>query len=261
MNDAFLAGGLDRALWAGQWAMVVYGLRYLLMALAVWTVARPTPVGGWGRPHGNAPAHFDARRHIGRELGFSVLTVGVFGLVNAVLFGTGLIGHSLMYWRLSDYPLWWFGLSIVLMLVLHDTFFYWLHRAMHLPALFGLTHRLHHRSVHPTAFAAYSFHPLEALGEALIVTAIIFILPVHPLAFLVFQTLSTAYNVYGHGGREFWPRGTPDHWLGRWINSASLHAVHHGQGRGNYGLYFLFWDRWMGTVVPAPAPARTQQPS
>lgn len=30
MKDTMLAGGPDRALWAGQWAMVVNGLRYLL---------------------------------------------------------------------------------------------------------------------------------------------------------------------------------------------------------------------------------------
>ena len=42
---------------------------------------------------------------------------------------------------------------------------------------------------------------LEAVGEALIVTAIIYLVPVHPLAFVIFQTISTAYNVYGHCGR------------------------------------------------------------
>ena len=49
------------------------------------------------------------------------------------------------------------------------------------------------------------------MGEALIVTAIIYLVPVHPLAFVIFQTISTAYNVYGHCGREFWPRGMASH--------------------------------------------------
>ena len=113
----------------------------------------------------------------------------------------------------------------------------------------------HHRSLYPTSFAAYSFHPSEALAEALIVTAIIFVLPVHPLAFLIFQTISTAYNVYGHCGREFYPAGTASHWLGRWLNTAGAHAAHHVHNRGNYGLYFLFWDRLMGSAEPAGATA------
>ncbi|MBK6358805.1 MAG: sterol desaturase family protein [Comamonadaceae bacterium] len=232
------------------WAIAFYGVRYLAMAGLAWRVARPTAAGGWGRPHANAPATFDVRRHLRRELGYSLLTLAVFGLVNAALYGWGFIHASRLYYRVADYPTWWFWLSIAVMLVLHDTLFYWLHRAMHWPVLFGPMHRVHHRSIHPTSFAAYSFHPLEAVGEALIVTAIIYLVPVHPLAFVIFQTISTAYNVYGHCGREFWPRGMASHWLGRWINTSTAHAAHHGRGRFNYGLYFLFWDRWMGTLDP-----------
>ncbi|MBK7005879.1 MAG: sterol desaturase family protein [Burkholderiales bacterium] len=229
----------------------VYGGRYLVMALAVSLVARPAADGrGWGRVHHNAPQKFDSQRHIRRELTYSFFTVLIFGMVIATLIGTGWMGSSRFYFQWDSYPAWWFGLSIVVMLLLHDTFFYWIHRVMHWRKLFAVMHKVHHQSVHPTAFAAYSFHPTEALAEALIVTAIIFILPVHPLAFLVFQTLSTAYNVYGHCGREFYPQGMASHRWGRWINTSTAHAAHHGKGRYNYGLYFLFWDRLMGTVDP-----------
>lgn len=231
--------------------MCVYGGRYLVMALMASLFARPAADGrGWGRVHNNAPQAFDSRRHIGRELKYSFFTVLIFGMVIATLLSTGLMGSSQLYYQLDRYPAWWFGLSIVLMLLLHDTFFYWTHRAMHWRKLFAVMHKVHHQSVHPTAFAAYSFHPTEALAEALIVTVIIFIMPVHPLAFFVFQTLSTAYNVYGHCGREFYPPGMPSHRWGRWINTSTAHAAHHGKGRHNYGLYFLFWDRLMGTIDP-----------
>lgn len=241
------------ALWPALFAMLLYGLRYLLMAGALFLVAEPRPGRGWGRPHAHAPARFDTGRHLRRELGYSALTVLVFGAVNGVLYGSGAIGASLLYYRASAYPAWWFWLSIVLMLLLHDTLFYWLHRAMHTRALYRLMHKVHHQSVHPTVFAAYSFHPSEALAEALIVTAIIFVMPLHPLAFLIFQSISTAYNVYGHCGREFYPAGMATHWLGRWINTSSAHAAHHLENRANYGLYFLFWDRLMGTAGRARA--------
>jgi sterol desaturase/sphingolipid hydroxylase (fatty acid hydroxylase superfamily) len=29
------------------------------------------------------------------------------------------------------------------------------------------------------------------------------------------------------------------------------HNTHHATARHNYGLYFLWWDRWMGTLDPA----------
>lgn len=231
--------------------MCIYGGRYLAMALVASLVARPVADGrGWGRVHSNAPQKFDSPRHIRRELKYSFFTVLVFGMVIATLFGTGWMGSSRFYFQLNAYPAWWFGLSVVVMLLLHDTFFYWTHRLMHWRKLYAVMHKVHHQSVHPTAFAAYSFHPTEALAEALIVTVLIFILPVHPLAFLIFQTLSTAYNVYGHCGREFYPRSMATHRWGRWINTSTAHAAHHGKGRYNYGLYFLFWDRLMGTVDP-----------
>lgn len=228
-------------------AVTIYGVRYLVLASAGFLVSKA----GWGRAHAGVPVAFDTWRHLRRELLYSVLTVFAFGLVYAALFGWRLVDHSLLYFDLSAYPAWWFWLSIPVMLLLHDTFFYWLHRAMHTRRLFPLMHRVHHKSVYPTAFAAYSFHPSEALGEAFIVVAVTFIIPVHPLAFLVFQTISTAYNVYGHCGREFYPAGMATHWLGRWLNTSTAHAAHHALGRYNYGLYSLGWDRLMGTVDPA----------
>jgi sterol desaturase/sphingolipid hydroxylase (fatty acid hydroxylase superfamily) len=79
---------------------------------------------------------------------------------------------------------------------------------------------------------------------------IIFIMPSHPMALLVFQTISTVINVYGHLGYEVYPRNWPQHWLGRWLNTSVAHNAHHDRARHNYGFYFLFWDRWMGTLAP-----------
>jgi len=230
---------------------LIYGLRYLVFAGLAGSVARPTQGGGIGRPHVNAPATLDLFANVRRELAYSAVTVLAFGFINAVLIGTHLIHSTRLYYRIDAYPLWWFWLSIVVMLLLHDTLFYWMHRAMHTRALYRAMHRVHHRSIYPTAFAAYSFQPAEAAGEALIVVAIIFLVPSHPLAFVIFQTLSTAYNVYGHCGREFYPRRCASHPILRWLNTSTAHAEHHAHGRHNFGLYFLFWDRAMGTLDPA----------
>jgi sterol desaturase/sphingolipid hydroxylase (fatty acid hydroxylase superfamily) len=237
-------------LWPAFYAVVLYGLRYLTLATLGYVVARPG--GGWGRRHAGAPESSPGRgRQVRRELLYAAGTVLVFGAINGVLFGFGLLRWSQVYVHFESHSRLWFWLSIPVMLLLHDTLFYWLHRAMHHPWLFRRMHRVHHDSVHPTAFTAYSFHPSEAVAEALIFTAMLYIVPVHPLALVIFHSLSTAYNVYGHCGREFYPPGTPRHWLGRWLNTSTAHAAHHAQGRHNYGLYFMVWDRWMGTVDPA----------
>ena len=235
-------------LWPFLFGAAIYGVRYIVMAVAMYWVATPVPGRGWGRPHLRTPQTFDSKMSIRRELAYSVFSVIAFGLVNAALFGFGWVSSSMMYIQLSLFPMWWFWLSIVIMLLLHDTYFYWLHRVMHTRPLYKLMHKVHHQSIYPTAFAAYSFHPAEPFAEAAIVVAIMFIIPTHPLAFLIFESISTAYNVYGHCGREFYPKGMASHWLGRWMNTSTVHAAHHFDARDNYGLCFLLWDRLMKTV-------------
>ena len=42
------------------------------------------------------------------------------------------------------------GSSLVLMVILHDAYFYWTHRLLHHPAFFERFHRVHHLSTTPT---------------------------------------------------------------------------------------------------------------
>ena len=41
--------------WPMLYSVVVYGLRYLVMAALTFSFARPTSAGGIGRPHAQAP--------------------------------------------------------------------------------------------------------------------------------------------------------------------------------------------------------------
>jgi sterol desaturase/sphingolipid hydroxylase (fatty acid hydroxylase superfamily) len=59
-----------------------------------------------------------------------------------------------------------------------------------------------------------------------------------------------ARNAWGHSGHEFRPAkadGTP--WFDG-FTTTSHHDLHHTDVKGNYGLYFTFWDRFMGTEHP-----------
>jgi sterol desaturase/sphingolipid hydroxylase (fatty acid hydroxylase superfamily) len=38
-------------------------------------------------------------------------------------------------------------------------------------------------------------------------------------------------------------------WFG-WITGVTHHDLHHQDARWNFGLYFTWWDRWMGTEHP-----------
>jgi sterol desaturase/sphingolipid hydroxylase (fatty acid hydroxylase superfamily) len=186
-----------------------------------------------------------------REVGYSLLTIFIFAFVPLfMLHMPSLARYTTLYARIEDYGWAYFFLAFPVLFLLHDTYFYWTHRAMHHKKLFRTMHLVHHKSVNPSPWAAYAFHPLEAVVEAGIFAVFLFTLPVHPLHLLLFFFFMIVYNVYGHLGYELYPQGFNKHWLGKWINTSVNHNQHHQYFKGNYGLYFTFWDRLMGTLRP-----------
>ena len=189
------------------------------------------------------------RRHdYGREVGFSFFTFVVFAGYGILLSSDAVRPYTHIYTDLSAHSWGYFALSVVLALVLHDTYFYWTHRLMHHPKLFRLFHLTHHKSVNPSPWAAFSISPLEAVVEGGIIFVVAFLLPIHPLAIVVFLFFMTVYNVYGHLGYEIYPAWLVNSGVGKWLNTSTNHNMHHKYFKGNYGLYLRCWDEWMGTT-------------
>ncbi|MDG2417351.1 MAG: sterol desaturase family protein, partial [Saprospiraceae bacterium] len=118
----------------------------------------------------------------------------------------------------------------------------------HHPILYIYVHLVHRKSTNPSPWTAYAFHPIEGFLEAMIVPLIAFTVPVHISSIGLFFLFQIFYNVYGHLGFELYPRGFHKTWIGKYINTSVAHNLHHKRFDGNYGLYFLIWDRLMGTV-------------
>jgi sterol desaturase/sphingolipid hydroxylase (fatty acid hydroxylase superfamily) len=133
------------------------------------------------------------------------------------------------------------------MIVLHDTYFYWTHRFMHLKRVYPIVHRVHHVSINPSPWAAYSGHPLEAAIAAGIFPLIAFLIPAHWTAMAIYLFYMLFMSVMGHAGFEFYPKNFLRTWVGRWQTTATHHNLHHQFFNGNYGIYFSFWDRVMKT--------------
>ena len=184
-----------------------------------------------------------------REIIFSILTVFIMAFIPALVLGSPeLAKHTKFYPDISQHGTLYFILAFPMMSIMHDTYFYWMHRLMHHPSLFKTVHLIHHKSTNPSPFAAYAFHPLEAIVEAGIFLVFVFTIPVHLFHLLFLFLFMIVYNVYGHLGWELYPKGFSKHWIGKWVNTSVNHNQHHQYFRGNYGLYFLFWDRVMGTI-------------
>jgi sterol desaturase/sphingolipid hydroxylase (fatty acid hydroxylase superfamily) len=190
---------------------------------------------------------FPEKKKIRMEVLFSLATFVIFSLEGLLGLQLQEAGIARMYFHFSDYPAWWFWLSIPAMLLLHDTWFYWTHRFMHLKWVFPWMHKVHHLSNNPTPWASFSFHPTEAIVEGAIFPLIVLVMPVHPVAILVFLIAMTIMNVIGHLGYELFPSGFTRRPVTRLSNTSTHHNMHHRLVKCNYGLYFNFWDRIMGT--------------
>lgn len=219
--------------------------RYLLvvgpMYLVFWKLLRRR------MQHRRIQRVFPPRRRLIGEFWWSMSTFAIFTAVGVTMFLLNQHGWTRLYRDIGERGWGYWALSIALMLVVHDAYFYWTHRFMHHKKVFRYFHRVHHLSFNPSPWAAFSFHPLEAVVEASIIYVIAFTIPFHPSALLVFLLIMTIMNGLGHLGYELYPRGFTRHWLGRWFNTSVHHNMHHHLVHCNYGLYFNWWDRLMGT--------------
>lgn len=181
------------------------------------------------------------------EILYSVLSAAIFAVFGIGTYWLWELGFTAVYSDIGSYPIWYIPLSVFLVLFLQDTYYYWIHRWMHLPRIYRYFHKVHHNSVHTTVWTSFSFHPLETLLQAVILPIIIVFLPLHTytlLAILIIMTISATIN---HAGVEVYPTGKYGRWFGRLVIGATHHDVHHRKFLCNYGLYFTLWDRWMGT--------------
>lgn len=232
---------------AGPPSFLIDLLRYLiaasLMAIVVAILMRTRFKGR------KIQARKATRRDMTREILQSVRSCGVYLSVTVAF----ILGINLGYLKPVGDSLGWQTdlFLIVVMIVMHDSYFYWVHRALHHPLLYRRFHLAHHRSVTPTAFAAYSFSVGEAFLMALFVIFWQFTLPTPGIVLFVFLTFQIARNVMGHAGFELMPRWWLSTPFTRWINTTTHHDLHHAGGFNyNFGLYFTFWDKWMGTEHP-----------
>jgi len=132
-----------------------------------------------------------------------------------------------------------------------QVYYYWLHRAMHHPALVRV-HRHHHYSQVTTPLSGQSVSPIEALGWAVGYVGA-------PLLLSLFTKVSAsglvaylAFNVYGnivgHSNFEVFPRPiTTSRAVSILAPPFLFHALHHARWTGHYGFACAWTDRLFRT--------------
>jgi sterol desaturase/sphingolipid hydroxylase (fatty acid hydroxylase superfamily) len=187
-------------------------------------------------------------RQIRREILWSLASAMIYGAPAGLLaWGWQAHGWTRVYTDPSAHPWWWIPASVLIYLFLHDSWFYWTHRWMHRPRPFRIAHAVHHDSKPPTAWAAMSFHPIEALTGAVVIPALVLTIPIHFAALFFVLGVMTLMGVTNHMGWELFPARLVRGQAGAWLITATHHQRHHQRYGCNYGLYFRFWDRLCGT--------------
>lgn len=196
--------------------------------------------------HLKIPSHYKRRvtppTLVKLEIQYSLITMLMVALILTTMKWMSEHHLNQIYYKVSDYGWLYFILSIPIMIIIHDTYFYFLHRSLHHPKIYKKIHAIHHLSVNPTPFAAYSFHPIEGFLSSSILLIISMVIPVHLSAFIIFSVIWTVVNINGHLGYELFSKGK-----NKWINNSTAHHLHHQGVNGNFGLYFTFWDRLLKT--------------
>ncbi len=190
---------------------------------------------------------FPSAASIKREITYSSISFLIFALTGTGIYLMKVAGLTQIYTEFNAHSTAYFIFSIVVFIAAHDLYFYITHRMMHHKLLYKHVHRIHHLSTNPTPWAAFAFHPLEALVEIGVLPIMIMIMPLHPMAIFAWIMYMTLMNVVGHSGFEMFPKGFTTNKLTSWYNTSTHHNMHHKFVLCNYGLYFNIWDKLFKT--------------
>jgi sterol desaturase/sphingolipid hydroxylase (fatty acid hydroxylase superfamily) len=143
-------------------------------------------------------------------------------------------------------------ICLPLCFIVYDLPYYLFHRALHLPSLYGLVHKHHHRQMAPSRanYDAINVHPFEMLvGEYLHLASIAFVayLPfvrMHVISVIAFLGVGGILASLNH-------TRYPIH-ASLALYDVRAHDQHHVQPRCNYSQYSMFWDYAFSTFQKNP---------
>ena len=156
----------------------------------------------------------------------------------------GSVGH--FYFKVDEHGWIWLCVSGALLLIVTESWFYWIHRLMHANVyLYKYVHKVHHNFNPAFTGAGSAFHPADITALTLGGFVLPSILPLHDGLHTAFLLVNLFYTLLQHSA-------TRASWGGGVFNDANLHNIHHDYGRTpkNCGSLLCVWDRLAGTYEP-----------
>ena len=127
-------------------------------------------------------------------------------------------------------------------------FYYWWHRARHLPGFWRVFHQIHHSPSRIEVLTSFYKHPVEIAVNALLSAVILY-----PLLGCS-QLAAFWYNFFAATGEYFYHANLKSpRWLRLLIQTPELHSIHHEYGVHAFNYADIpLWDHLLGTFRAAP---------
>lgn len=183
------------------------------------------------------------------EIKWSIISSIIFSIAGALTVLLWQKGFTKVYTTIADYDWWYLPVSLIIYMLIQETYYYWIHRWMHRPQIFRMVHKIHHDSKIASPFTAFSFHPIEALLQAVLIPLLLLMIPIHLYVIIILLTIMSFSSVINHLDIEIYPAASRKN-FSKWVIGATHHAQHHKIYKYNFGLYFTFWDRIKKTESP-----------
>ncbi|NJM95960.1 MAG: sterol desaturase family protein [Phormidesmis sp. RL_2_1] len=189
----------------------------------------------------------DIWRSIRSDVGLSVLSSAIFSICAALMTGAYTLGFTKIYLQPERYGLGYLAVSLCLILIAQDTYFYFIHRLSHHPKCYKWLHQGHHHSKNPTPWTSFAFDPAEAMVQSIYLMGVVLLIPIHISVLVAVVMIMTMGALLHHFGVRLFDDSVLGKWLGSWLIGSTHHWLHHRKYTVHYSLYFTFWDKLMGT--------------
>ena len=174
------------------------------------------------------------------NLGFGILTAGVFIWLNSSNFGL---------LHLVDYPVW--VELLIALLVLDLIAQYTVHYLLHKIKWMWRLHLVHHSDTHVDATTGTRHHPLDFMIRESFAVLAVLIMGMPVAFYLFYRILSVFFTYFTHANIKL--PGKSDKFLSYLFVTPDMHKFHHHfelpWTDSNYGNMFSIWDRLFGTFT------------
>ena len=187
----------------------------------------------------------ESRAQIQRDTRQSMISIG--GI--SAMFGAGQWMYQTLGWGIQahEVSVMEMTLSFLISMILFDTWFYWLHRLIHLRPFFRRVHVWHHMTATPEVWSNNSDLLIDNCFLQSYWLVAHFLIPIAPIVLFLHKLYDHVMGIIGHSGYEFAGKAC---WPPSPLVSVTHHDQHHRFVNCNYATHFTFWDRLMGTLHP-----------